>query len=709
MTRTNRRRARGTTGMESLERRRLLAFDLLSDVTGLSATPSITVDGVAYFFADDGVAGRELWRSDGTAAGTRMVKDLTPGPASTHLDSFFEANGRAVVVTAEHASIALDGVYTLWSTDGTADGTVELASFQTAGSPLSKQVGEQVALLFYREHKIADETLHDALLYFTDGTVGGTRLVKEFIANPNDNEIGSPLNWIFGTDDRVVFYLNSYELWSSDGTPQGTINLTPKIHPPEVDPDREEPSDDGPFDVHFDSHFTADVGGKVVISAIDLYRKLWVTDGTLEGTVARVTEADGGIQNAKVAGDTYYFYVDNYKHAVRNQTLYAFDVGRGTIQAIYSPRSRGPEDQNRLSFLRAGERLLFTDMEMGSGAPGETPTYDTTLWSTDGTPGGAVKLADLSPMSTARLEASLGATAYFVVVTPGRPGGNETMTGARGFIDGITVDASAARAELWRSDGTPAGTGVVRTLLQGEDQIANRHVDYTLTSATGKLVLRTVVKERLTAGGWPGFIESLPTLLDDTAVYDPRELTVGRQGATARLVNGVLHLRGSIGDDTFRLFRRASDPDEIVVEYNGNVRGFAFSSIRRIVADLQSGNDAFDIVETGGEAGAIRIRTSILGGDGADTINTGRGRDTILGGSGADVIRARGNGDVIQGGGGRDRLSAGAGDDQISGGGSYDRVTAGPGADVLFGQSVIELAFGRDLEGEDLDEDVLLG
>ena len=68
----------------------------------------------------------------------------------------------------------------------------------------------------------------------------------------------------------------------------------------------------------------------------------------------------------------------------------------------------------------------------------------------------------------------------------------------------------------------------------------------------------------------------------------------------------------------------------------------------------------------------------------------------------------RGNGDAIQGGGGRDRLSAGAGDDQISGGGSYDRVTTGPGADVLFGQSVIELAFGRDLEGEQLDEDVLL-
>jgi ELWxxDGT repeat protein len=39
--------------------------------------------GRVFFSARDGLHGWELWESDGTAAGTRMVEDLNPGPFSS--------------------------------------------------------------------------------------------------------------------------------------------------------------------------------------------------------------------------------------------------------------------------------------------------------------------------------------------------------------------------------------------------------------------------------------------------------------------------------------------------------------------------------------------------------------------------------------------------------------------------------------------------
>src|SRR4029079_2350348 len=68
--------------VEQLEDRCLLSATLLADINSdtLNSNPSnfVNYKGALFFAANDGVNGQALWRSDGTAAGTTLVKDVRP-------------------------------------------------------------------------------------------------------------------------------------------------------------------------------------------------------------------------------------------------------------------------------------------------------------------------------------------------------------------------------------------------------------------------------------------------------------------------------------------------------------------------------------------------------------------------------------------------------------------------------------------------------
>ena len=74
--------------LEALEDRFLPSGtpSLLADINpgSSSSNPSFftNVGGTVFFDAGDGVHGVELWRSDGTAAGTQLVSDINPGSAA---------------------------------------------------------------------------------------------------------------------------------------------------------------------------------------------------------------------------------------------------------------------------------------------------------------------------------------------------------------------------------------------------------------------------------------------------------------------------------------------------------------------------------------------------------------------------------------------------------------------------------------------------
>jgi ELWxxDGT repeat protein len=90
-------------GLEALEDRVTpsLTPQLVLDINTntLSSGPSqmVAIGSTAYFTADDGVNGRELWKSDGTAAGTVLVKDINPGSATSQgylrsFDNYFQVS-----------------------------------------------------------------------------------------------------------------------------------------------------------------------------------------------------------------------------------------------------------------------------------------------------------------------------------------------------------------------------------------------------------------------------------------------------------------------------------------------------------------------------------------------------------------------------------------------------------------------------------------
>src|SRR6185295_3573578 len=106
------------------------------------------------------VHGQELWRSDGTAAGTVMLKDIKPGSASSNAGNLINVNG-TLFFTAD------DGVHgnELWKSDGTVSGTTLVKDINsvplfwtdgTYGSELLELTNVNGTLFFYEYDGFGD-------------------------------------------------------------------------------------------------------------------------------------------------------------------------------------------------------------------------------------------------------------------------------------------------------------------------------------------------------------------------------------------------------------------------------------------------------------------------------------------------------------------------------------------------------------------------
>lgn len=189
-----------------------LVRDIAPGSDGSSPRNLQTAGGIVYFTANDGVTGRELWRTNGTPGGTVPVADILPGPLTAFPgpNSFGSLNGLLVFRAYEN-----NGGAELWRSEGLAANTARIFDLNpgASGSNPFGLVEIDGALMFDAEIPATG-----AELYRTDGTAAGTSLVMDIWPGASGSSPASfqrAGNAVFFSAERPA---EGRELWRTLGT-----------------------------------------------------------------------------------------------------------------------------------------------------------------------------------------------------------------------------------------------------------------------------------------------------------------------------------------------------------------------------------------------------------------------------------------------------------------------------------------------------------
>jgi len=389
------------------------ATGLIGSIEGSSANfdafqEAFANNGLVYFVTDNGFDGYQVWRSDGTSAGTFELTTITGGLQSSRVQ--FAAVGNHVIFqggnfSQGYAFMATDGTVAgtqvlstalyantcvvaaapgtpqsgpmlclgssgpaigIISTDGTAAGTTfvavpALAGFDSASSTIA--VNDIV-------YFAGQDSAHGIELWKTDGTQTGTVMIKDLFAGPNSS---SP-HELTRVDDRVFFVATTpdagQELWVSDGTDVGTVRVK------DINPGLQDSSPDRLTALNGIVYFVPSDGGTEG-------KELWRSDGTSAGTTLAL--GDFNTQPGIGAFDYSYNTVQEINHKlalVLNSTGGSYTaipyVSDGTLSGTH------PMDMTQ-SVLVSGSGLVPANGKLfASGQINHpSPSYGNELIATD--------------------------------------------------------------------------------------------------------------------------------------------------------------------------------------------------------------------------------------------------------------------------------------------------------------------------------------
>ncbi|HVZ98504.1 MAG TPA: ELWxxDGT repeat protein, partial [Chitinophagaceae bacterium] len=316
----------------------------------------------------------------------------------------------------------------IWVTDGTPGNTVQISSVKYTFS-----TGYLNGKIYFSGTTSADGNE----LYVTDGTFGGTSLVKDINAGAASSDPG----------DMVVFNGNLYfsaftategrEIWKSDGTSGGTTILKDIVSGTGS-------SNGGEDSFHLFTNgsfllFAAESSGSGI--------ELWKSDGTTGGT-SLLKDINTGSDSSNpnnfyLLNSTILFFATDATHGeelwktdgTAGGTVLVKDINPGTASST-SVSLFGFSFPLFESFHTFNNKAYFNATDGSSN--GE-------IWSTDGTAGNTTMLADLTHSTTGFsfplvIDAVNYPTKFFFP-----------------FGDGST------RSELWQSDGTSGGTSLFKS------------------------------------------------------------------------------------------------------------------------------------------------------------------------------------------------------------------------------------------------------